>query len=419
MSNANAFLGLAVLACLFTWNVYRPNFGSAAPAAASFLSGWWYGDLAPWVIILQVFGTALFVLGGAVTGVAGVVGLLLAIGSWLALAVRYGRALEFRNHCESSLADTLGPDFVSKIPEKYRQGIPDQFSFKRYLRPFKPRLPNVTVKYDVVVATEDGFDVKVDIYHRADMPSNAPVLYQIHGGGWTEKMGDKSKQALPLMNHLAAQGWVCVSVDYRLSPRYVWPAHIIDCKRALVWIKQNIQEYGGDSNFIVATGGSAGGHLCSLLALTANEPDFQPGFETADTTVNACVPFYGVYDFSNAFDLHINSGLLQALEKSIIGKPLIGNEDLYRKASPMHRIRPEAPPFFVIHGSLDSLVSLQEARKFVELLREKSHSHVAYLDLPGAQHAFDLFATPRADWAMRTVMLYANFIYATQQAKET
>lgn len=415
MSASLFLLALAVLGCLFTWNVYRPNYGSAAPAAASFISGWWYGDLAPWIIILQVAGTAVFALAGALNSAWGVLGLLLAIVSWLALAIRYGRALEFRHHCESSLVETLGPGFADEIPEQYRQGIPEKFSLARYLRPFTPKLPNVTVVRDVHVATEDGFEVKVDIYHRNDKPVNAPVLFQIHGGGWTEKMGDKTTQALPLMNHLAAQGWVCVTVDYRLSPTHVWPAHIVDCKKALVWIKDNIQHYGGDPDFIIATGGSAGGHLSSLLALTANQADFQPGFEQADTTVKACIPFYGVYDFSNAHDLHINSGLLLTLEKSILAKPLKGNEEWFRAASPMHRITNNAPPFFIIHGSQDSLTSIQEARKFVEQLRQFSNRHVAYLEIPGAQHAFDTFATPRADWAMRTVMLYANYIYAQYQ----
>ena len=74
-------------------------------------------------------------------------------------------------------------------------------------------------------------------------------------------MGSKNEQALPLMNHMALRGWICVSTDYRLSPTSTFPEAIIDCKEALAWIKENIAEYGGDPEFIVVTGGSAGGHL--------------------------------------------------------------------------------------------------------------------------------------------------------------
>ena len=118
MSATEWFLLLAIVGSALTWNVYRPSFGSIGPAAASFISGWWYGDLAPWVIIIQLLGTAAFAWVGAITGLQGSVGLLLAVGSWLALALRYGRALEFRHHCEASLAETLGPDYITKICRK-------------------------------------------------------------------------------------------------------------------------------------------------------------------------------------------------------------------------------------------------------------------------------------------------------------
>src|SRR4029450_4266482 len=71
--------------------------------------------------------------------------------------------------------------------------------------------------------------------------------------------------------------------------------------RALRWIRERMAEYGGDPDFVVVTGGSAGGHLAALLALTPNDPEFQPGFEDVDTSVTACVPFYGVYDLGEGF----------------------------------------------------------------------------------------------------------------------
>ena len=95
---------------------------------------------------------------------------------------------------------------------------------------------------------------------RARGARSAPVLLQIHGGGWT--IGDKRQQALPLMMHLSRRGWICVAANYRLSPRATFPEHLIDVKQALRWVRENIAEYGGDPGFVAITGGSAGGHLC-------------------------------------------------------------------------------------------------------------------------------------------------------------
>ena len=94
--------------------------------------------------------------------------------------------------------------------------------------------------------------------------AKAPVLLQVPGGAWV--IGMRRPQAYPLMSHLAERGWICVSIDYRVSPRHTWPDHIVDVKRALAWVKEHIAEYGGDPDFVAITGGSAGGHLCGAGA---------------------------------------------------------------------------------------------------------------------------------------------------------
>ena len=124
------------------------------------------------------------------------------------------------------------------------------------------------------------------------------MLLQVPGGAWA--IGMRRPQSYPLLSHMAERGWVCVSIDYRVSPKNTWPDHIVDVKRALAWIKENIADYGGDPDFVAITGGSAGGHLSSLAALTPNDPQWQPGFEDADTSVVAAVPIYGRYDWFSA-----------------------------------------------------------------------------------------------------------------------
>ena len=127
------------------------------------------------------------------------------------------------------------------------------------------------------------------------------MLLQVHGGGWT--IGKKDQQGIPLMQHLAAKGWVCVAINYRLAPRDPFPAQIIDVKKGIAWIRENIASYGGDPDYIAITGGSAGGHLTALAAVTPNDPEWQPGFEDADTSVQVAIPHYGIYDMADATGL--------------------------------------------------------------------------------------------------------------------
>lgn len=257
----------------------------------------------------------------------------------------------------------------------------------------------------------------LDIWRRPDLDlaGRAPVLFQIPGGAWTT--GNKRGQAHPLMSHLAELGWICVAVNYRHSPRNTWPDHIVDVKRALAWVKAHIAEYGGDPGFIAITGGSAGGHLSSLAALTPNDPQFQPGFEDADTRVQAAVPFYGVYDFTR-FDDAMHPMMPGLLVKSIMKQRPSTNLATYVAASPVSHVSAEAPPFFVLHGRNDSLVPVEQARAFVTALRNVSRQPVAYAELPFTQHAFDIFGSARAAHTAVAVEQFLAEVYATRRQAE-
>ncbi|MBS4730741.1 alpha/beta hydrolase [Mycobacterium sp. SM1] len=251
----------------------------------------------------------------------------------------------------------------------------------------------------------------LDIWRRPDLDrtGKAPVLFQIPGGAWT--MGNKRGQAHPLMSHLAELGWICVAINYRHSPRNTWPDHIVDVKRALAWVKAHIGDYGGDPDFIAITGGSAGGHLASLAALTANDPRFQPGFEDVDTRVQAAVPFYGVYDFAGVQDA-MHPMLLPLLERMVVKQSRLTNPEPYLAASPVTHVSRDAPPFFVLHGRNDSLVPVEQARSFVARLRQVSRQPVVYAELPLTQHGFDILGSVRAAHAAIAVEQFLAEIYA-------
>lgn len=219
-------------------------------------------------------------------------------------------------------------------------------------------------------------------------------------------MGSKRGQAHPLMSHLAEQGWVCVAINYRLSPSADWPAAVVDVKRAIAWIKANIAGYGGDPGFIAITGGSAGGHLSALAALTPNASEFQPGFETADTRVQAAVPLYGAYDFVDDDSL----GAPQThdfLAKKVLKTTLKEDRRRWEQASPAYRVSADAPPFMVLQGLNDVIARAVQARSFAETLRRASRAPVVYAELPVAQHGFESVSSTRT---VHTVSAIERFL---------
>ena len=246
---------------------------------------------------------------------------------------------------------------------------------------------------DIVYARVAGRRLKLDVYMPASAGSGRPAVMQIHGGAWI--VGDKRTQGIPLCVHLAASGWVAFNVNYRLSPGATFPDHLVDLKRALAWIRAHAAEYGVDPRFIAVTGGSAGGHLAALMALTQNDARYQPGFEHADTSLQAAIPFYGVYDFTNRSGAFHPVFVRRLLQAHVIKAFFDEEPEKFAEASPIDRVRPDAPPFFVIHGDRDTLAPLSEARKFVETLRAVSKAPVLFAEIRGAQHSFDVLMSPR------------------------
>jgi acetyl esterase/lipase len=141
-----------------------------------------------------------------------------------------------------------------------------------------------------------------------------------------------------------------------------------------------------------------------MVALTANDPQFQPEFESADTSVAACVPFYGIYDFIEMFaDAKAGDRGARLLARWVMKTTPDENRAAFENASPIHHLRRDAPPFFVIHGSHDNLAPVTQARRFVERLRAVSDEPVLYAEVPGASHAFDVFYSTRTSHAVTAV----------------
>jgi acetyl esterase/lipase len=271
------------------------------------------------------------------------------------------------------------------------------------LPPLMLRPRGVRRSRGIEYARDGRLALRLDVYAPAEPPGDRPrpAIVQVHGGGWI--VGSRVEQGIPLLNHLAAHGWVGFNVDYRLSPRATFPDHLVDVKRAIAWVREHGAEFGADPDFVCITGGSAGGHLCALAALTADDRSLQPGFEDADTSVAAAVPFYGVYDLTDEGGIYYPELREWVLERNVFKAAFADEPERFRAASPTHRVHAGAPPFLVIHGEHDTLVPVADARRFVAELRAATDSPVLYAELAGAEHAFDVVPSVRTARVAETI----------------
>jgi acetyl esterase/lipase len=403
-------LAAAALGALNTVNAWRPFFRRGSLSPLSFFAGWPTSELPLQALADQaavVAATAPVWRRIPARRRAAALGLTAA--SWAGLAALPLPARQADRILDEALGRGLGADYRSRVEHPAWPETPPGVS----RRPGAIRTMQVRNRFardrDLSYGPA-GKPNLLDIWHRDDLPATAraPVLLQVPGGAWIT--GNKQAQAYPLMSHLAERGWVCVAMSYRLSPRATWPDAIVDVKRALAWVKAHIAEYGGDPDFVAITGGSAGGHLSSLAALTPNDPAFQPGFEAADTSVRAAVPFYGVYDWVDDQRTG-NRGLPRLLERLVVKQSLTAAPQLYAAASPIRRVTSEAPPTFLLHGTADSLVPVEQARAFAAALRETSRAPVVYAELPFAQHAFDFFGSIRSAASAVAVERFLGVVY--------
>ncbi|QBJ98879.1 alpha/beta hydrolase [Rhodococcus sp. ABRD24] len=406
---SNRFLLRQLVTAGLTANALRPLPGMPA-SVPTFVSGWLATELAPQLLAATVVDAAVHVVRHGVRDRGDVVGLAAAGVSVAGLGAVIAAGRGAQGEVESALESALGPDFRS-IGDAARP-IP-RVPWRQLAFPFRMRRPDVVRVRDLDYSP-GGSRFKIDIYHRRDIPANAPVLLQIHGGGWV--IGSKDHQGIPLMLEMASRGWVCAAINYPLSPKAVWPAHLIAIKRAVAWLRGNVGRFGGDPGFIAVTGGSAGGHLAAMLALTSGDTSLQPGFEDADTSIQACAPHYGVYDFAGETGIkatrqRVESGLMPM----VLGKKAQFPQD-YLAASPRAHLREDAPPFFVVHGTSDSFIPVAEAREFVDRLREVSANPVAYAELRGAQHAFDIFPSIRSFRVAQGVADFLDWAHARQKS---
>ena len=227
-----------------------------------------------------------------------------------------------------------------------------------------------------------GRNERADLYFPSQTATNArrPAVVIIHGGGWVGGRRDAARE-INIGNTLARNGYVAMSIDYLLSDKKqaVWPTNLWDCKIAVRWLRKNATRLGVDPERIGVIGGSAGGHLAAMVALTTPGDGLDPADPDGNIScaVKCCVDMYGIADLGAYHDV------------TMLGKTFAEAPELYRLASPLTYVRSNSPPFLILHGTADKTVKLEQSELLADRLQQAGVPHELIV-IPDAPHTFDL-----------------------------
>ena len=246
----------------------------------------------------------------------------------------------------------------------------------------------------VEYSNPDGQHLMLNVALPPDGAAPRPAVVCIHGGGF--RAGDR-KGWNDRCRRLAERGFVAVTIDYRLAPKYQFPAAVEDCKAAVRWLRLNAGRYQIDPNRIGAVGDSAGGHLAQYLGVTGDVHDFDgdqnPG---PSSRVSCVVNFYGPSDLTRSYGRSADA-------HEVLPLFLGGDADHERKrhvfASPLYWVTPRAAPTLLIHGTEDKYVNHEQAQWIHERLKA-AQVDVELLTLHGAGHGFKGDDAKKAEEAM-------------------
>lgn len=253
---------------------------------------------------------------------------------------------------------------------------------------------NVTSHADVTYSTIPGFrPMVVDIYMPPKKGGPKPLIIYIHGGGWvaghTRHSGALSDFPAVLAK-LASEGFVVASLEYRLSGEAAFPAQLQDARAAIRFLKSNAAQYGIDPARVGVWGGSAGGHLTALTALSCGDTSLDVAPAAAGSEcVQSAVTWYGVFDFKSM----LARGGGNVAENALLRCPPANcPEQAVKAVSPSSYIDPKDPPFLLIHGETDVVVPVSQSHD-VEAKMKAAGMTVESIYIPGVDHSF-IGATP-------------------------
>jgi acetyl esterase/lipase len=263
-------------------------------------------------------------------------------------------------------------------------------------QPAKVKVPDsVFFEPDIEYANPDGQHLQLDLARPKAGDGPFPAIVCIHGGGF--RAGSRRGYD-DLCVRVAEQGYVAVTVSYRLAPKYQFPAAIHDTKAALRWLRANAKKFKINPDRIGVTGGSAGGHLAQFLAVTADVKEFEGDGGNADQSsrVACVVNIYGPSDFTRSYGKSVDAAQVLPLW---LGGDLDHARAKHIRASPLNWVTPNAAPTLCIHGTEDKYVAHEQAVWMIDRLKAAG-VEAELLTLEGAGHGFKGKDAEKAEKAM-------------------
>jgi acetyl esterase/lipase len=281
----------------------------------------------------------------------------------------------------------------------------------------------VTSHADVTYATVPGFrPMIVDIYMPPKSATPKPLILYIHGGGWigghTRHSGALSDFPAVLAQ-LASEGFVVASLEYRLSGEAPFPAQLQDARAAIRFLKANAAQYGIDPTRVGVWGGSAGGHLAALAALSCGDTSMDPAPSAPGSEcVQAAVTWYGVFDFAPMLARAAGNPSLNSAENALLRcTSATCTAAAVQAVSPASYIDAKDPPFLLIHGETDAVVPVAQSRD-AEAKMKAAGVAVESIYIPGVDHSF-IGATPAETRAATLKATNATFDFFHKTLKVT
>lgn len=209
-------------------------------------------------------------------------------------------------------------------------------------------------------------------------PGGWPVVVAIHGGGWRKF---SKEQYEPTVAPLARLGFVVAVPNYRLSRPAApsWPINFAEVRDAVRWVRGHAGAIGADPGRIAAMGESAGGHLAAMLGTDLEA-------STTSARVQAVVDFYGPSDLAA---LVASSRAAAGPIRQFLGATPAQAPALYAAASPVAHVSPGDPPFLIVQGSADTVVTPSQSRELSARLTWAGVWNRLVI-VPGAAHGFGL-----------------------------